>query len=204
MCGVFAVPASGLRSPVRWRRSHLLLHQVRRDLPIFEKIEVDGPGRSPLYAVLTKTEPAGDISWNFEKFVVSKDGTVVGRFKCKVAPDKPRAGRGYRARAGVIASDDAGLALKARVASAATLAAATLDIAHTCRIHGYDACYVALSHQLRVPSSPPMKGWSMRWPTDPILSGYWRGCASNIPTRFPPWRIRAFDMRLTATIISGN
>ena len=43
------------------------------------------------------------------------------------------------------------LALRARVASAATLAAAALDIAHSCRIRGYDACYVALSHQLRVP-----------------------------------------------------
>jgi glutathione peroxidase len=57
--------------------------------PIFEKIDVNGPERSPLYAALTKTEPAGDISWNFEKFVVSKDGTVVGRFKSKVAPDSP-------------------------------------------------------------------------------------------------------------------
>jgi len=57
--------------------------------PIFEKIEVNGPGRSPLYEALTKTEPAGDISWNFEKFVISKDGTVAGRFKSKVAPESP-------------------------------------------------------------------------------------------------------------------
>ena len=56
---------------------------------IFNKIEVNGPNRSPLYAALTQTEPAGDVSWNFEKFVVSKDGTVVGRFKSKVAPDSP-------------------------------------------------------------------------------------------------------------------
>ena len=56
---------------------------------ILNKIEVNGPNRSPLYAALTKTEPAGDISWNFEKFVVGKDGTVVGRFKSKVAPDSP-------------------------------------------------------------------------------------------------------------------
>jgi glutathione peroxidase len=56
---------------------------------LFNKIEVNGPNRSPLYAALTKTEPAGDISWNFEKFVVAKDGTVVGRFKSKVAPDSP-------------------------------------------------------------------------------------------------------------------
>ncbi len=57
--------------------------------PIFEKIEVNGPNRSPLYAILTQAEPAGDISWNFEKFVIGKDGRVVGRFKSKVAPDAP-------------------------------------------------------------------------------------------------------------------
>ncbi len=57
--------------------------------PIFGKIDVNGPNRSPLYAVLTQAEPAGDISWNFEKFVVGKDGRVVGRFKSKVAPDAP-------------------------------------------------------------------------------------------------------------------
>ena len=56
---------------------------------IFDKIEVNGPNRSPLYAALTQTEPAGDISWNFEKFVLAKDGTVIGRFKSKVAPDSP-------------------------------------------------------------------------------------------------------------------
>ncbi|MCS7060294.1 MAG: glutathione peroxidase [Anaerolineae bacterium] len=57
--------------------------------PIFAKVEVNGPNRSLLYAVLTQTEPAGDISWNFEKFVVGKDGTVVARFKSRVAPDNP-------------------------------------------------------------------------------------------------------------------
>ncbi len=57
--------------------------------PIFEKIEVNGPNRSPLYSILTQAEPAGDISWNFEKFVVGKNGHVVGRFKSKVAPDAP-------------------------------------------------------------------------------------------------------------------
>lgn len=57
--------------------------------PIFEKIEVNGPNRSPLYAILTQVEPAGDVQWNFEKFVVSKDGAVVGRFRSRVAPDSP-------------------------------------------------------------------------------------------------------------------
>jgi glutathione peroxidase len=57
--------------------------------PIMQKIEVNGPNQAPLYAKLTQTEPAGPIGWNFEKFVVGKDGRVVGRFKSKVAPDSP-------------------------------------------------------------------------------------------------------------------
>lgn len=57
--------------------------------PIFSKIEVNGPNRAPLYAALTQAEPAGDISWNFEKFVVGRDGRVLARFKSGVAPDAP-------------------------------------------------------------------------------------------------------------------
>jgi glutathione peroxidase len=57
--------------------------------PILEKIEVKGKKQSPLYAKLTKTEPTGDVSWNFEKFLVGKDGTVIGRYKSKVAPENP-------------------------------------------------------------------------------------------------------------------
>lgn len=55
--------------------------------PIMEKIEVKGKKQSPLYAQLTKTAPEGDISWNFEKFLIGKDGTVIGRYKSKVTPE---------------------------------------------------------------------------------------------------------------------
>ncbi|HLX88735.1 MAG TPA: glutathione peroxidase [Acidimicrobiales bacterium] len=59
--------------------------------PLFEKIEVNGPGRHPLYDVLTATEDAdgqaGDIQWNFEKFLVSADGDVIGRFRPGVEPE---------------------------------------------------------------------------------------------------------------------
>jgi glutathione peroxidase len=59
--------------------------------PIFEKIEVNGPNRSPLYAELSALPDAegkaGDITWNFEKFVVSPRGEVVARFRSKVARD---------------------------------------------------------------------------------------------------------------------
>ncbi len=61
--------------------------------PLFEKIEVNGDTRHPLYEELTKTEDAeghdGDIRWNFEKFLVSRDGPVIGRFSPTVEPESP-------------------------------------------------------------------------------------------------------------------
>jgi glutathione peroxidase len=61
--------------------------------PLFEKIEVNGPGRHPLYQELTKTADAeghdGDIRWNFEKFLISPDGTVVARYSPVTTPDDP-------------------------------------------------------------------------------------------------------------------
>jgi glutathione peroxidase len=61
--------------------------------PLTEKIEVNGDGRHPLYAVLTQAADAeghtGDIRWNFEKFLVGRDGTVVGRFGPQVEPEDP-------------------------------------------------------------------------------------------------------------------
>jgi glutathione peroxidase len=61
--------------------------------PMFEKIEVNGPGRHPIYAELTAApDPAGeagDVQWNFEKFVVRPDGTVAARFRPRTTPDDP-------------------------------------------------------------------------------------------------------------------
>jgi glutathione peroxidase len=61
--------------------------------PIFEKIDVNGPDRHPLYRELTAVPDgdgyAGDIRWNFEKFLVSPQGEVVARFSPKTAPDAP-------------------------------------------------------------------------------------------------------------------
>jgi glutathione peroxidase len=39
------------------------------------------------YTTLTQSEPAGPVAWNFEKFLVGRDGTVLGRFKSAVEPD---------------------------------------------------------------------------------------------------------------------
>jgi glutathione peroxidase len=61
--------------------------------PMFEKIEVNGHGRHPVYASLTKTPDAsgeaGDIRWNFEKFLVRPDGTVAARFRPRITPESP-------------------------------------------------------------------------------------------------------------------
>ena len=61
--------------------------------PMFEKIDVNGSNRHPLYQELTKTADAeghdGDIRWNFEKFLVSPDGDVVARYSPVVKPDDP-------------------------------------------------------------------------------------------------------------------
>jgi glutathione peroxidase len=61
--------------------------------PMTSKIDVNGDDRDPVYQVLTDTDDAegnaGDIQWNFEKFVVGADGTVLGRFRPMVEPDAP-------------------------------------------------------------------------------------------------------------------
>ncbi|HEY1375380.1 MAG TPA: glutathione peroxidase, partial [Gemmataceae bacterium] len=62
--------------------------------PMMSKAVVKGPGICPLYQFLTskETDPkfAGDIRWNFEKFLISRSGEVVGRFKSDVEPDAPQ------------------------------------------------------------------------------------------------------------------
>jgi glutathione peroxidase len=59
--------------------------------PLMEKIDVNGDDRSPVYAELTQKEDAegaaGDITWNFEKFLVSPTGDVVARYRPQVEPE---------------------------------------------------------------------------------------------------------------------
>ena len=59
--------------------------------PLFDKIEVNGANRHPLYVSLAgKDSPyPGDIKWNFSKFLISRDGTILKRFESKVTPDSP-------------------------------------------------------------------------------------------------------------------
>ena len=58
------------------------------DFPLFDKVHAKGATTAP-YDVLTQAEPAGDVAWNFEKFLIAKDGTVLGRFKSAVEPEAP-------------------------------------------------------------------------------------------------------------------
>ena len=80
--------------------------------PMFSKISVAGPDRHPLYTALTAAQPApltsdegmralltkhgmtpnpaGEMLWNFEKFLIGRDGTVIARFSPDTTPDDPR------------------------------------------------------------------------------------------------------------------
>jgi len=61
--------------------------------PMFSKVEVNGASAAPLYKHLKAQEkgpaPGGEIKWNFEKFVIGKDGEVVARFAPRTKPDAP-------------------------------------------------------------------------------------------------------------------
>jgi glutathione peroxidase len=61
--------------------------------PMTDKVEVNGDGAHPVYQQLTETPDvsgeAGDVQWNFEKFLVSAEGDVVARFRPKTQPDAP-------------------------------------------------------------------------------------------------------------------
>ncbi|MBD1910303.1 MULTISPECIES: glutathione peroxidase [unclassified Leptolyngbya] len=57
---------------------------------MFDKVHAKGADQHPLYATLTQSSnPPGDVAWNFEKFLISKTGEVVGRFPSRVAPNSP-------------------------------------------------------------------------------------------------------------------
>jgi glutathione peroxidase len=56
------------------------------DFPLFDKVHATGAKTEP-YSTLTQAEPAGDVAWNFEKFLIGKDGTVLARYKSNVEPD---------------------------------------------------------------------------------------------------------------------
>jgi glutathione peroxidase len=62
--------------------------------PMFAKLDVKGDKQSPLYSILAETPDdsgkAGNVGWNFEKFLVDRDGRVVRRFRSRVKPEDPK------------------------------------------------------------------------------------------------------------------
>jgi glutathione peroxidase len=55
---------------------------------LFEKLHAKGEDIHPLYAWLTsQSDPHEDVKWNFEKFLISKEGELLGRYSSKVSPD---------------------------------------------------------------------------------------------------------------------
>src|SRR5882757_3372844 len=65
--------------------------QYNVTFPLFDKIDVNGPQRHPLYTALAGNESPfpGDIKWNFTKFLIGRDGTVLKRFDSATTPDSP-------------------------------------------------------------------------------------------------------------------
>ncbi|MGB8651578.1 MAG: glutathione peroxidase [Mycobacteriales bacterium] len=61
--------------------------------PMFEKVNVRGRKQHPLFAELVKAKTAdgkgGAVKWNFEKFLINREGEVVGRYRSKVEPQDP-------------------------------------------------------------------------------------------------------------------
>lgn len=62
--------------------------------PLSEKIDVNGDDRHPIYrelvTAINEAGAAGDVTWNFEKFLIDADGAVVARFSPQVEPEDPR------------------------------------------------------------------------------------------------------------------
>ena len=56
--------------------------------PLFAKVSVNGPDAHPLYAWLKETAGGGDIRWNFAKFLIGRDGSVVARYSPQLEPDE--------------------------------------------------------------------------------------------------------------------
>ena len=61
--------------------------------PLLEKTFVNGPHRHPLYSEMVNScdsnGESGDVQWNFEKFLISRDGLVISRFRPRIEPDSP-------------------------------------------------------------------------------------------------------------------
>ena len=54
--------------------------------PLFQKVHAKGKTTEP-YTTLNQTDPKGEVNWNFEKFLISREGEVISRFKSAIEPE---------------------------------------------------------------------------------------------------------------------
>src|SRR5437016_13199694 len=99
-CNQFAAQEPGTNEEIK----QFCSSKYNVTFPLFDKIDVNGPKRHPLYIQLAcKDSPfPGDIKWNFSKFLIGRDGAIIKRFEPRTAPDAPE----------VIGSIEAALAAK--------------------------------------------------------------------------------------------
>ena len=84
--------------PPRKQIAQFCSTKYRVTFPMFSKITFKDAGKAPLYKALTEAaDPQGEVGWNFEKFLIGKDGTVIGRFKSGVAPDDAKLAKAIEA-----------------------------------------------------------------------------------------------------------
>ena len=92
--GVLGIPCNQFAAQEPGNEAEILRfceQQYGITFPMSSKLEVNGPRRHPLYRLLAGegADFPGDISWNFEKFLVGQDGRVLARFSPRTAPDDP-------------------------------------------------------------------------------------------------------------------
>jgi glutathione peroxidase len=83
-CNQFGAQEPGTESEIK----DFCMTRFGVSFPLSSKLEVNGPGRHPLYAWLTQSGPGekGDVQWNFEKFLVGRDGQVIRRYPSGTKP----------------------------------------------------------------------------------------------------------------------
>ena len=61
--------------------------EMNATFALFDKVDVNGADAAPLYDSMKAATGGGDVRWNFEKFLINRDGKVVRRYRSKVAPE---------------------------------------------------------------------------------------------------------------------
>jgi glutathione peroxidase len=86
-CNQFAAQEPGTSEEIK----QFCSSKYNVSFPLFEKIDVNGPNRHPLYVALAGDQSPfpGDIKWNFNKFLIGRDGKIMKRFEPRTKPDSP-------------------------------------------------------------------------------------------------------------------